>query len=712
MLRKHQPLTDHRPVKTWLDVLVAGLVTTAGSAGLGAQTLKDVVVSASRAEQRSFDVPAAVQAIDRDTIESAGPQVNLSESLSRVPGLTILNRQNYAQDLQLSIRGFGARSAFGIRGIRLLIDGIPATTPDGQGQGSSVSLTSTERMEVLRGPLALLYGNSSGGVIQAFTRDAPIEPEFGAQYYLGSFGMHRSDWQYAGKLGIDSTGRGGVGLVVDYSTFDIGGYRGNSNTERKQFNGKASFELGSATKMNVVFNRFDMPLAQDPLGLTAAQLAANPEQAGTNAAARGIRKVVLQNQVGTSLVHQLDKDSSLSARLYYGNRENLQYQVGVAGTATALGAWVGLNRDYYGAGLQYNARSSVGGIPVTWAAGYELDISSERRQGGAAAVGQKTTTTRNEVNRADNNDLFAQGTFLLSEKISMIAGFRYSQVNFISKDEYLVDGDGSGSTNYSATNPVLGVTWHANETLNLYANLGKGFESPTLAEVAYNGAGAPAFNATINAATSRHFEMGAKWVPSPQSRVDFTVYRIDTIDEIVVATNTGGNSTFKNAPGTSRSGLELSAINRFGENWRGTLSASTIDAQFSQTFTTNAVTVLGGNKIPGIPQSSVFAELLWGTNLNSPRSGGTQVGLEWIQSGRLFANDSNTVSADGFSTFAAKVNQVWKIGKSSLSTYLRVDNLADERYVGSVIVNQAALQYFEPAPGRNWTLGFKLNVPL
>ena len=275
-----------------------------------------------------------------------------------------------------------------------------------------------------------------------------------------------------------------------------------------------------------------------------------------------------------------------------------------------------------------------------------------------------------------------------------------------------MDGNGSGSTSYSAVNPVLGVTWHVHEGLNLYANIGKGFESPTLAEVAYNGAGAPAFNTAINAATSRHFEMGAKWLPSAQSRVDFTVYRIDTTDEVVVASSVGGNSTFKNAPGTSRNGFELSASNRFGENWRGTLSASAIDAQFSQTFTTNAVTVLGGNKIPGIPQSSVFAELLWGTNLGSPRNSGTQAGLEWIQSGRLYANDTNTVSADGFSTLAAKVNQVWKIGKSSLNTYLRVDNLLDERYVGSVIVNQAAAQFFEPAPGRNWTLGFKLNVPL
>ncbi len=707
-----------RPAPSAVVIAILALMGLPGHA----QTLKDVVVSASRAEQKSFDVPAAVQSIDAETIRGAGPQVNLSEALNRVPGLTILNRQNYAQDLQLSIRGFGARSAFGIRGIRLLVDGIPATTPDGQGQGSSVSLTSTDRMEVLRGPLAQLYGNSSGGVIQAFTRSAPDEPEIGAQYYVGSFGMHRSNWQYAGKLGSAADGKGGVGLVADFSTFDIGGYRANSNTERKQFNSKLSFGPSEATKVDVIFNRFDMPLAQDPLGLTAAQLAANPEQAGTNAIARNVRKAVLQNQLGTTLNHSLDKDSTLTARLYYGTRENLQYQVGVAGTATALGGWVGLNREYYGTGLQYNAQSKLGGLPVNWVAGYEFDRSQERRQGGAAALGQKTTTTRNEVNRADNSDFFGQGTVLLNESFSVVAGVRHSTVKMDSADEYLIDGNGSGNISYQATNPVLGVTWHASNKLNLYANFGRGFESPTLAEMAYNGAGVPAFNTTLNAAASRHFEIGAKWTPTPQSRMDFTVYQIETTDEIVVASSTGGNSTFKNAPGTQRNGWELAGSALFAPNWRGSLSAAQIDASFSKTFTTvsgappAATTVLAGNKIPGIPQSSLFAELLWANQMptarNSALSLGTQLGLEFLQSGKLFANDTNTVAADGYSTWALKASHGFAIGRGSLTTYARVDNLADERYVGSVIVNQANLQYFEPAPGRNWTLGFRFVLPL
>ena len=693
----------------WNKTAIATSLALVYGAGLQAQTLPDVVVSASRTAQKSFDVPASISAVDRDTIEAAGPQVNLSESLNRVPGLTILNRQNYAQDLQVSIRGFGARASFGIRGIRLLIDGIPATTPDGQGQGSSISLTSTERIEVLRGPLALLYGNSSGGVIQAFTRDAPATPEISAQYYLGSFGLRRADLQYAGRIG-------GLGLVADYAEFSTDGFRDNSRTERKQFNGKLTFDAGDKTRVNVIFNQLDMPVAQDPIGLTQAQMDANPAQAGNNAVARNLRKILLQNQVGSSVVHTLDADSSITGRLYYGTRDNLGYQA-----LGATGGWVGLARNYYGVGLQYNQRSKIGSTAVNWVAGYDFDLSRETRSAGAAVRGEKTSVTRDEVNQAENSDFFAQATANLSDKISVTGGVRISSVRFESNDNFLRDGNGSGSTSYSATSPVLGITWHALDNLNLYANYGKGFESPTLAEVAYNGTGAPGFNTRLNASNSQHYELGAKWLPSPTSRVDFTVYQIDTTDEIVVLSNTGGNSTFKNAPGTQRNGWELSASTLLGTNWRASLSASQIDATYSEAYTAGTTPVAAGNKIPGIPQSFTFADITWKSqgfgqgfgNVGAKSSAlGTQAGLEFTQAGKLFANDVNTVSADGYNSLNLRASHGWKLGSASLTAYARIDNLTDERYAGSVIVNQAAGQFFEPAPGRNWTAGLRLSVPL
>jgi iron complex outermembrane receptor protein len=684
---------------------------------VAAQTLEEVVISATRSEQRSFDAPAAISMVDRETIQNAGPQINLSESLNRVPGLTILNRQNYAQDLQLSIRGFGARTPFGIRGIRLLIDGIPATTPDGQGQGSSISLTSTERIEVLRGPLALLYGNSSGGVIQAFTRDAPDVPELTAQAYTGSFDMRRTAWQYAGRIGD-------YGLVADYSTFDTNGYRDNSKTQRTQFNGKLSFNPNDQTKVNVVFNQFDMPLAQDPLGLNASQLASNPRQAGTNSAGTltaadlFVRKITSQNQIGSAMTYTLDANRSVTARAYYGVRENLQY--------LATGNWVGLNRDYYGAGLQYNEKTSLAGRPVQLAAGYEFDYSTERRQGGGATNGQQTpgSLTRDEDNRSQNSDFFVQATTLATDKISVITGLRSSTVNFTSQDYIPTPVDGSGSVTYRATSPVLGLTYHATDRLNLYANYGKGFETPTLAEVAYigNGTNVPTarFNPALRAASSQHYEIGAKWLPSNMSRVDLTAYQIDSRDEIVVSTSSGGNTAFKNAPGTQRRGVELSANSWLTPHVSALLSSSWIDASFTQAYTSttngNTSVVAPGNKMPGIPQHFVFSELLWSSQAmgGGKRAAllGTRAGFEFVSAGRLYANDTNADSATGYNTLNAKVSQGWALGNNLLTAYARVDNLADKRYVGSVIVNQSAKQFYEPAPGRNWTLGLRFAMPL
>jgi iron complex outermembrane receptor protein len=687
---------------------------------LAAQTLDEVVISATRSEQRSFDAPAAISVVDRETIQNAGPQINLSESLNRVPGLTILNRQNYAQDLQLSIRGFGARSPFGIRGIRLLIDGIPATTPDGQGQGSSISLPSTERIEVLRGPLALMYGNSSGGVIQAFTRDAPEVPEFTAQAYTGSFDMRRTAWQYAGRIGD-------YGLVADYSTFDTNGFRDNSQTKRTQFNGKLSFNPNDQTQVNVVFNQFDMPLAQDPLGLKAEDLG-TPRKAGTNAISASVRKITSQNQIGSSAIYTLDANRSVTARVYYGVRENLQYQ--------ANNAWVGLNRDYYGAGLQYNEKTSLAGRLVRLATGYEFDYSTERRQGGSATNGQQTpgSLTRNEDNRSQNNDFFVQATTLVTDNISVITGVRSSTVSFTSKDYVqatLSNPDGSGAVSYRVTSPVVGLTYHATDRLNLYANYGKGFETPTLAEVAYidNGVATPTakFNPRLRAASSQHYEIGAKWVPSNTSRVDLTAYKIDSRDEIVVAYGGSGPTSYKNVPGTQRRGIELSANNWLTPHVSALLSSSWIDATFTQSYPNSANvsatgnTVAAGNKMPGIPQHFLFSELLWTSQAMgaSKRAAalGTRAGFEWVSAGRLFANDTNvyngsSASAAGYNVLNAKVSQGWALGNNLLTAYARVDNLADKRHVGSVIVNQSSGQFYEPAPGRNWTLGLRYVMPI
>ena len=671
------------------------------------QPTDNVLVQSGRLTQRQFDAPTAIYTIDAETIRNSGPQVNLSDVLARAPGVVALNRNNYAQDVQISVRGFGARSAFGLRGFRLITDGIPATTPDGQGQASTVSLTSAEKIEVLTGPLAQLYGNSAGGVIQVFTREADLTPTAQAQIFKGSYGLERTDWQFSQRAGK-------VGFVADYSTFDIQGYRNNSQARREQLNSVVTADLSADTRLKLIANVFRMPFAKDPLGLTAAQFLTNPKQAGNFALVNDSRKTVNQEQAGAVLEHKLDKDSRIQARIYGGNRENLQYQ---AASATA-GSWVGLERDFHGLGLQIQGKQNLqGGKAVDWVAGFDQDYAGENRQGGSAAAGQKTgNVNRKELNESSNRDYFAQANWRVMPDWTFVTGVRQSHVQLKSKDDYLTDGvNGSGSVSYKAANPVMGATWHVSDYLNIYLNQGKGFETPTLSESVYTKSGNAViglFNANLIPARSQHLELGSKWTPSPSTRVDAAAFRIKTDNEIVTSLSVGGRTAFTNASETWREGLELSARHAFNSNWRTQLTATVMNAEYANG------TSLAGKSLPGIPQKQLFTSISWAENgfqnTSKKTLQGKTASLDWIARSSLWANDVNDASgaAAGYGLLNARIKQGFEWRQTNFEAYLGVDNLTDKKAVSSVIINQAGRQYFEPLLPRNWVIGIstKLNL--
>nr|WP_315227958.1 TonB-dependent receptor [uncultured Limnohabitans sp.] len=704
------------------------------SLGVHAQTanpaLKEIVVQSGRLEQKQFDAPASVFAIDADTIRNSGPQVNMSDVLNRVPGVVALNRNNYAQDVQISIRGFGSRAAFGMRGIRLITDGIPASMPDGQGQTSTVSMTSAERMEVLTGPLAQLYGNASGGVIQTFTREAGDKPEAQVGLYTGSFGLQRTDWQFSQRTG-------NVGLVADYSTFSIDGYRAQSAAERKQLNAVMTVDAKPDTRVKFIVNIFDMPIAQDPLGLTQAGLSA-PKEVVASALTNNTRKTVKHEQVGAVLEHTVHSDLKFQGRIYSGTRSNLQYQ------ATVPAGWTGLQRRFEGLGLQVNGKARVfEGKRVTWTAGVDYDHAQEQRQAGATTNGEKSLTngnalTRDELNSARNLDYFAQANWSLSERYTLTTGVRQSNVSLKSRDDYPVSGtdaDGSGSANYKATSPVIGLTWHAQDNLNLFANYGKGFETPTLSETAYktgaNNAIDTTFNRSLLASRSKHLEIGTKWQPSPITRVDASWFQISTENEIVTQLSRGGKTSFANAPRTLRDGFELALRNQHSSNWRSQASATVMNANYEDSFSSTSVrfinnalqvtptTIPAGNHLPAIPKRQLFASVQWSEKGFAPAGQkpqlGLEAGLDLVHRSSMWASDSNSASdgsAPGYSIFNARVRQRFQLGSARIEGYLGVDNLTNKSTVSSVIVNQAAAQYFEPGLPRSWVLGITSQIPL
>jgi iron complex outermembrane receptor protein len=705
------------PLRKLCSLLALAGLSSATWSQSGDLNLKEVTINAGRIQQRQFDAPAGVSSVSGEAIRSSGPQVNLSDVLGGMPGVVALNRNNYAQDVQISIRGFGSRSAFGVQGIRLIADGIPATIPDGQGQASTVSLTSADRIEVLRGPLAQLYGNSSGGVIQTFTREAGPQPSADIQMFTGSYGLMRTDMQASAR-----SENGKVGIVADLSSFRIEGWRDNSAARREQINTVVTVDPQPDTRVRVVVNAFEMPQAQDPVGLSASQLARSPQQAGTNTVLDQTRKIVSQRQLGLVLDQRIDGDLKFQGRVYGGTRSNLQYQASSSTTSPANqnGTWVGLDRHFMGLGLQLQGQKKQGSVPMDWVIGFDSDRSSEHRQGGAAALGEKKGSfTRDEQNIASNGDWFGQTNWYLGEQWTATAGLRSSRVTLRSNDNFLSDGNGSGSVVYRATTPVVGITWHATDTLNVYGNLGKGLETPTLAAVAYSikaGAIANQFNPNLLASTSRHQEVGLKWQPAPERRVELAMFRIGTDNEVVSSLSSAGKTTYINAPKTRRQGLELSLQERIAPHWQASWNVTAMSAKYRSTFVSTGNTIYSGNSLPAVPGKQVQAALTWtqlpGRNVNSARLSGAQVTLEWMARSRLWANDLNTAYASGHGIFNLRMRHGVQLGAVSVESFVGINNLGDQKYVGSVITNQSAGQYYEPALPRNWTVGINAKIAL
>ena len=672
--------------------------------------LPGVVVTATRTEQAPFDVPASIDRVGTDTIRNAKPQVNISEDLGGVPGVLARDRQNYAQDVQISVRGFGARSTFGIRGVRLYVDGIPATLPDGQGQITNVDLGSADRIEVLRGPFSALYGNSAGGVIQTFTEEGSGPPAAGAGAFLGSYGARR--------FGAKATGaNGGFGYVVSGSAFGTDGYRDHSAAERYIGNAKLTWRDGNDF-LTLIVNHVDLR-AQDPLGLTRAQFESDPSSADPSAAQFNTRKTVAQTQLGTIWERRIDDVNSLRALLYIGTRATTQFQaIPVAPQASPLhpGGVIDLDRDYMGVDLRWTARLRLAGAPFTIIGGIAYDDLDEHRLGYqnfiGPVLGVQGALRRDENNYVDNSDQYVQAAWELG-RWTLNAGVRNSSVRFTSKDHYIVGAnpDDSGSVRYDATLPVAGVMFKASDAIHLYATAGRGFETPTLNELAYRPNGQTGLNFGLQAATNNSVEAGVK-TRGAWGDATFAMFETHTANEIATLTNIGGRSTYQNVGSTRRRGAEASWNGELRTDLRAQVAASYLDARYRDTFMTCNVTpcptpnltVPAGNHMPGLAQSAFYSALAWAPPL------GWRAGVEFRALSKVYVNDVNSDAAAGFGTVSANVGWLAKAGRIDWSAFARVDNLFDRHYAGSVIVNEGNSRYFEPAPGRNWSIGIAASA--
>ncbi|EHU1429585.1 TonB-dependent receptor [Acinetobacter baumannii] len=664
-------------------------------------------VEATRTDTGYLQTPASVFRIEAPQVDSSS-QVNLTEVVKGIPSLQIRNRENYAQDLQLSMRGFGARSTFGVRGIHLYVDGIPATMPDGQGQTSNIDLSSLDHVEVLTGPFSSLYGNSSGGTILTSTKEGQGKDSIELSYSGGSHDKSRAGLVLQGG----AKGANEPSYIISSSYFDTDGYREHSGAEKVLNNAKLSWNLDDGSKINWVTNYVKIH-ADDPKGLTHDQWNANPKQQVPFLKQFNVRKDIEQTQTGVTWSKPINDKNELYAMAYLGNRQVTQYQSIPKSTQDAsinhAGGVIDFERNYYGADFRWTGKELLPN--TTLSVGVALDAMDEDRKGfenfnlvnGQPSYGVKGNLRRDEDNTLWNIDPYLQASWQFLPTWRLDTGVRYSNVHYKSEDNYLSNGDDSGKTDYDKVLPSVALSWQILPELMAYVSYAKGFETPTFTEMAYRPDGQSGFNFDLTASTSDTYETGLK---SQNQLGDFTlaVFQTKTKDDIVSAGNSNGRSTFRNADKTLREGVEFAWNKKLWRDLIATASYSYLDATFDADIPAlgNIAQISSGNAIPGIAKNQAYASLAW------QPSHGLYGGVDVQYMDKVYVNDTNSDAAPSYSVTSANVGYAWVMGDWKVNSFARVDNLFDKKYAGSVIVNDGNSRYFEPADGRNWSAGLRV----
>jgi iron complex outermembrane recepter protein len=716
---------------------VAFLLLAPGASSIFAQEdtvrVAPIVVTPTRVEQSAFDLPTAVNVVDIETIQEQRAASNIAETLARVPGTVVQNRESASQEQQIIIRGFGARAGFGIRGIKLLADGIPASTPDGQGGTGLFDLSSAKRIEVLRGPFSALYGNHSGGVVQVVTEDGPERPTLSGIMQAGSYGTRKFGLKFGGQSGD-------FNYIGSASRLETDGFRDHSSSTKKQFNAKLSTAIAERTHLHLVMNYLDQPNDEDPLGLTAAEVAQNPRQAFVDAYTFNTRRSLNNKQTGLVVESAISDSDTLRGIVYLGTRENVGYLaialVPTQNNIRAAGGVSAFDRDFWGTGLRWTRKTSLADRPFTLSVGAEYDKAVDDRKGYLNVNGVQGALKRDEENLVDSHGEYVQAEWKVADQWLVSAGLRYTKVNFESKDRFICtttvnttgtplgtcsgtttlpsatafNPNDSGDVSHDAWTPVAGVVYQLSPTSNLYANVGKSFETPTLIELAYRTDGSSGMNFALKPSTSRHYEVGLKtFVMNDQILAEIAAFHIDTDDEIVVFSNAGGRQTFQNSGKTKRQGMEVSASGNLGAGLSMFFSATYLEATFEDSFTTctginncsvPTNVVPSGNRIPGVPRYTTFGEFVW----RHPASGFLG-GVEMRWHGDVATDDLNSAFADKYFVAGLRAGFEQKMEAWKFSEFARVDNVLDKEYIGAVLVNAANNRFYAPGAGRNYLVG-------
>jgi iron complex outermembrane receptor protein len=656
-----------------------------------ANGIEEIIVTATRIEKSLDRVPAAISVIGQDDIQLGRQQLALDESLSRVPGVYMQNRFNFAQDLRVSIRGFGSRANFGLRGIKILVDGIPETLPDGQGSVDSIDLGATSQIEVLRGPSSSLWGNASGGVINITSELAPADPFSEVRATAGEDGYQKVQFK---------TGRQNdrMGYVVSLSDSSYDGYRTQSHAENTQLSGRFNFDLGNDREFLTVLSYTDQPISDDAGGVNLAELAADRRAARNVNVNFDAGEFLEQTRIGFVYNMPIGDKHHVSARNYYAWRDfgnKLPF---------ASGGIVNLDRFFAGGGINYSYTGTLGGRPNQLIVGLDIENQDDDRlryDNSFGGIQGALTFNQNETVRSQG--LFAQNDLTLSDNVELSVGVRIDNVEFDVTDRFLGDGDDSGNVKLDDVSPMLGILVGLTDTLRVYGTYSSAFETPTTTE--FNRAdGSGGFNTNLDPQVATNLEIGLRGSIADRHFYEVSVFKIEVDDELIPfeVPLSPGRVYFQNAGRSNRDGIEFSMNMNPTDRLRATVSYTYSDFEFDR-FIDENLNDFAGNTIPGIGEHVLFAEIAY------RHERGWYAAMDVLESGDQYADNANAVKESGYTLANFRLGFEKEFDSMTVSPFLGINNLADETYNANIRINAFGGRYYEPAPGRNAYAGVSLT---
>jgi iron complex outermembrane recepter protein len=657
-------------------IVAVAVLGLAPSAVQAQQVLPPVEVSSPRIDVPWSQTPAGISAVSASDLQ-ADPQLALDEALVRVPGVYVQNRYNLNQGLRLSIRGFGSRASFGVRGIRVLLDDVPLTMPDGQTDLDALDLALLEGLEVLRGPTSALYGNGAGGVLGVRTRAVPEQRYGRIDLAAGELGERR--WRVEGG-GIGETFSG----LASVARRELDGHRDNMAADSTIGSGRLGMRLGGGT-LDLSLHTLDID-AEDPGALTRAEAQADPSAANPAALRFAASEHIEQQRLAARWSSALGAATDLQLRGWAGERDFANRLPFANGGQTTF------DRRFGGAGAQLEHRFATGIVTHQFSIGGDFETQRDARQRyDNTEGGARGDLTLDQTERARGLGVFAVDQMALGARWLAAIGLRHDEIRLKVDDLFAADGDDSGARDFRETSFNFGLGYRIGEQALLYARYGSGFETPTNNELANPAGGG--FNPDLDSAQARNLEAGFKFEREAM-RAEFAIYRVRNDDELVrfELPDQPGRSFFRNAGATARDGVELSIA------WQAlsvlTLSGSYSYNDFSFRDYRPGDNDFAGNAIPGIPRQQLFAEAAW---TPAPQ---WLARLQAVALDRVQADDANSARVPGYVVANARLGWERSHGAVTLRPYVAVNNVFDIDYTDNLRVNAAFGRYYEPAAGR------------